>query len=293
MAESRRFPRPIDHLVLAVRDLDAARATFQRLGFTLTPVARHPFGTANSLAQFGGSFLEILAVADTGKIPAGDGTHFSFGAFNRTFLEGGEGLSMLVLKSIDAAADRADFAAHDLRVYEPFGFERVAKGPDGSERKVAFSLTFTSDSRLKRAGFFTCRHHYPGNFWRPEFQRHANGALNITSAVMVTRDPADFHEFLTHFTGMREITATSFGISFELGDGSRVEVMSPEGFRAFFGETAESDPRRFLGWRVKVADLGAVAALFTENRVPFTALADALVVPAEAAHGAALAFETD
>ena len=101
------MPRPIDHLVLAVRDLDAARADFQRLGFTLTPVARHPFGTANMLAQFGGSFLEILAVADPAAIPSGDGTHFSFGAFNRDYLEGGEGLSMLVLKSGDAAAAKA------------------------------------------------------------------------------------------------------------------------------------------------------------------------------------------
>ncbi len=285
------MPRPIDHLVLAVRDLDAARATFQRLGFTLTPVSRHPFGTMNSLAQFGGSFLELLAVAEPAAIPAGDGTHFSFGAFNRDYLEGGEGLSMLVLKSGDAAADRADFAAHDLRVYEPFGFERVATGPDGTERKVAFSLTFASDSRLRRAGFFTCQHHYPENFWKAEFQRHANGALNIASAVLVTRDPADFHEFLTHFSGQREITATSFGVSFDLGDGSRVEVLSPLGFKAFFGEEVQPDPRRFLGWRVKVADLGAVAALFTENRVSFSAVAGALVVPSAAAHGAALAFE--
>ncbi len=285
------MPRPIDHLVLAVRDLDTARATFQRLGFTLTPVARHPFGTMNSLAQFGGSFLELLAVADPGAIPAGDGTHFSFGAFNRDYLNRGEGLSMLALRSAAAAADRADFGAHDLRVYEPFGFERIATGPDGTERKVAFSLTFTSDSRLRRAGFFTCQHHYPENFWKAEFQRHANGALTIASAVMVTRDPADFHEFLTHFTAMHEITATSFGIAFDLGDGSRVEVLSPEGFKAFFGEEAEPDPRRFLGWRVKVADIGAVAALLGENRVPFSTHGAALVVPAEAAHGAALAFE--
>ncbi len=198
---------------------------------------------------------------------------------------------MLVLKSTDAAADRADFDAHDLRVYEPFGFERVARGPDGAERKVAFSLTFTSDPRLKRAGFFTCQHHYPENFWRVDYQRHANGALAIAAAVMVTRDPADFHEFLGHFTGVRAISATSFGVTFDLGDGSRVEVLSPIGFKAFFGEEVEPDPRRILGWRVKVADLGAVAALLGENRVPFSAHAGALVVPAGAAHGAALAFE--
>jgi catechol 2,3-dioxygenase-like lactoylglutathione lyase family enzyme len=285
--------RPIDHLVLAVRDLDAARATFQRLGFTLTPVARHPFGTANSLAQLGGSFLEILAVADETAIPPGDGTHFSFGAFNRDYLADGEGLSMLVLKSTDPAADRADFERHDLRVYEPFGFERTARGPGGTERKVAFSLTFTSDARLKRAGFFTCRHHHPENFWRAEYQRHPNGALAIASAVMVTRDPADFHEFFTHLTGQHEMTATTLDVSFRLGDGSRIEIMSPVGFKAFFGEEAAPDPRRFLGWRLRVADLAVVATLLTQNRVPFSRHAGALVVPSSAAHGAALAFETE
>jgi hypothetical protein len=174
----------------------------------------------------------------------------------------------------------------------PFGFERIAKGPDGSERKVGFSLTFTGDSRLKRAGFFTCQHHYPENFWRPEFRRHANGATNIAAAVMVTRDPADFHEFLTYFTGVRELTATSFGISLDLADGSRVEVMSPLGFQAFFGEVAEPDPRRFLGWRVRVTDLAPVVELLSAGQVPFSMVAGALVVPSSAAHGAALAFET-
>jgi Glyoxalase-like domain len=285
------MPRPIDHLVLAIRDLDAARATFGRLGFTLTPVARHPFGTANSLAQFDGSFLELLAVADPAAIPEPGGTAFSFGAFNRDYLQEREGMSMLVLKSKDAAADRADFDAHDLRVYDPFRFERTAEGPDGTERKVAFSLTFTGDSRLKRAGFFTCQHHYPENFWRPEFQRHANGALGIASAVMVTRDPADFHEFLTHFTGQHDITSTSLGVEFDLGDGSKVEVLSPIAFRAFFGEETDPDPRRFMAWRVRVADLAATAALLAANGVTFSERSGALVVPSSEGCGATLAFE--
>ena len=42
----------IDHLVLCVRDLERARDLYRRLGFTLTPPARHPFGTGNSLVQF-------------------------------------------------------------------------------------------------------------------------------------------------------------------------------------------------------------------------------------------------
>ena len=50
--------RGIDHLVLAVRDLEKARTFYQRLGFTLTPRAQHPWGTANHLAQLNGCFLE-------------------------------------------------------------------------------------------------------------------------------------------------------------------------------------------------------------------------------------------
>lgn len=34
--------RGIDHLVLCVRDLEAARRRYADLGFTTTPPARHP-----------------------------------------------------------------------------------------------------------------------------------------------------------------------------------------------------------------------------------------------------------
>lgn len=284
------IPRDIDHLVLAVHDLEAARAIYARLGFTLTPVARHPFGTMNSLAQMNCSFLELLAVGDPAAIPEPTAKDFSFGAFNRDYLKTREGLSMLVLQSKDAAADRADFAARDLPVYAPFHFERVAKGPDGSERKVAFSLTFTRDARVKgQAGFFTCQHHYPENFWRPEFQHHGNGATHVASAVFVTRDPADFHEFLTKFTGQHDMLSTSLHVRFDLGRGS-VDVLSPVAFKAWFGEEAGPDPRRFTGYRVGVADLAETRRLFGANDVPFSEHAGALVVPSSFAHGAAIAF---
>ena len=138
------MPRGIDHLVVAVHDLDAARESWRRLGFTTAPIARHPFGTANSVVQFDGNYIELLAVADPNAIPEAGVGAFSFAAFNRDFLEKREGLSMIALKSRDARADRADFETHDLAVFEPVDFERVATGPDGVERKLAFSLTFTA-----------------------------------------------------------------------------------------------------------------------------------------------------
>ena len=196
---------------------------------------------------------------------------------------------MIALHSRDATADRADFAKCGLPVYDPFRFERAAKGPDGEDRKVAFSLAFTGEPRLKDAGFFTCQHHHPESFWRSEYQRHPNGALSVASVVMVMRDPADFHEFLTHFTGQHDMTSTSLGITFDLGAG-KIEVLSPVAFRAFFGEEAGPDPRRFTAFRIAVADLDATRGVLRGNRVPFKELSGALVVPSTSAHGVALAF---
>lgn len=283
-------PRPIDHLVLAVRDLDAARETYRRLGFTLTPMARHPFGTANSLALLDGSYLELLAVADAAAIPEAGAGQFSFGAFNRDYLEGRQGLSMVALRSEDADADRAAFAKHGLPAYEPFHFARMAKGPDGVEREVSFSLAYTSDARTHgRAGFFTCQHHHPENLWWPELMRHPNGAVRVDSAVFVTRDPADFHIFFTYFTGQHDMLSTSLHVKFDLGRSS-LDVLSPVAFRAYFGEDAGDDPRCFTAYRVVVSDLAATKALLGENGVPYAELSGALVVASEFAHGVAIAF---
>lgn len=265
---------------------------YERLGFTLTPEARHPFGTRNSLAQLDGNFLELVAIADPALIPAPSASFFSFAAFNRGFLEKREGLSMLALKTHDPNLDMAAFASRGLPVYDPVRFERVALGPDGSERKVAFTMTFTGDARIKDAAFFTCTHHYPENFWRPEFQRHANGALRIDAVAMIARDPADFHEFFTYFTGEHDMRSTSLGVEIDTGEGS-VDILSPVGFRGFFGDAMpiEADPKpRLVACRIAVSDLGATEALLRANQVPHARHADQLVVPASTTCGAVVAF---
>jgi hypothetical protein len=284
------MPRGIDHLVVATRNLDAARAAWQRLGFTLTPAAQHPFGTANSLVQLAGNYVELLAIRDAGAIAAPAPGSFSFAAFNRDFLQRREGISMLALKSRDAAADRADFAARGLPTFPPFDFERLAKGPDGVERKVSFSLAYTREPRLREAGFFTCEHRHPENFWRPEYQAHDNGALRIASVVLVTRDPADFHEFVAAVTGRHDMSSTSLGVTFDTGEGM-VEIVSPIGYRAWFGESPDvADPRRFLACRIAVADLDRTRRLLAGNGVPVNDRMGALIVRPVAATGVAIAF---
>ena len=199
---------PIDHLVIAVPDLAAAAARYEALGFTLTPRASHPeaMGTANRLVQFAGrNFIELLEVARPARLIGHDleaaPPRFSFGAFNRDYLEAGAGLSMLVLAGRDSAADVARFAAAGLKTYAPFDFGRRAILPDGSEVEVAFSLAFATDPAMSRAAFFTCHNRFPENFWKPAFQDHANGARRIAAAYMIASQPVRHAAFLEGFTG--------------------------------------------------------------------------------------------
>lgn len=287
------LPRGIDHLVIAARDLDAARATYERLGFTLTPKAIHPFGTANTAVQLDGGFLELLGIADSAAIPPASEEVFSFGAFNRRFLENREGMSMLALRSDDAASDRKDFDVRGLPTYAPFHFERRATGPDGVERLLSFSVTFTGDARMPDAGFFTVHHEHPENFWRSVFQFHPNGALRIAAAIMVAPDPADYHEFFYNLTGQHQMRSDSLGVTLDTEAG-RIDILTPVGVRGLYGEAVEDNPKpRFVAMRLAVKDLEAVRIGLTANGVRFEERARRVIVPASEACGVAIAFAAE
>jgi len=134
------MPRRIDHLIICVRDLAQAALSWRTLGFALTPVGVHPFGTSNRLAMFANNFLELLAVTDAAAIPAAAPGRFSFAAHNQDFLAAAEGMSMLAWHSTDAYADAARFNANDIGAYAPFDFGRDAVLPGGATARIEFSL---------------------------------------------------------------------------------------------------------------------------------------------------------
>ena len=56
------MPLSIDHIVIAVTDLDAAVRDYAALGFTVLPGGEHPRGSRNALVVFeDGAYLEIIA----------------------------------------------------------------------------------------------------------------------------------------------------------------------------------------------------------------------------------------
>ncbi len=290
MAEKPK--RGIDHLVLAVRDLEAARRTYMRLGFTLTPRAEHPFGTGNSLIQMQGNFLELLTVVDPAKIaPAADDT-FSFGGFNRDFLRRREGFSMLVFESADAEADRVAFAAAGLRGYQPFRFERKARLPDGGEATVAFSLAFTTDPRIPEAAFFVCQQHAPQYFWKPEYQLHANGAVKVSEVLMVAGDPPALADFFAGLQGREAVSVTDGALEVATARG-RITLLPPdqatERFRGLPLAEAPDSPH-FVGYRIGVRDVEALRMRFDASDIEYRPIGSAVQIAPDIGYGTYIEF---
>jgi hypothetical protein len=285
-------PGGLDHLVLAVTELDRAAERYAALGFALTPRALHPWGTANRLVQLHGSFLEVLEVAEPDRlVPHADG-HFSFGAYLADYLTRREGCAMLVLESADARADRDRFAVRGLPDLAPFDFERQAALPDGSSVTVAFSLAFAPMAEAPEAVFFTCQQHAPEHFWKPDYQVHANTAQLLEEVAMVAPEPAALREPLQALLSEDAVETAEDGLICETARG-RIRVQPAAAYSDWYGEapaeTASATPH-FAAARIGVSDLGAAQAVLERNGIPFHWARAGLVVPAAACHGTALAF---
>jgi catechol 2,3-dioxygenase-like lactoylglutathione lyase family enzyme len=283
--------RGLDHIVHAVRDLDACAAFYERLGFIVGARNRHDWGTHNRLVQLPGFFIELLTVAEPDKLGS-DGLSQLFGAHNRDFLARHAGLSGLLLESRDAAADAALFREAGIAASETLRFGREGRRPDGTPIRLAFSLAFARDPAGAEAAFAACQHHFPENFWNPAFQQHRNGATGIVGVVMVAENPSDHHIFLSAFTGERELLATSSGITVATPRGT-IQVMEPSAYDRHFGVAPPDIARgaRLAALIFAVRDHAHVAALLEQAKTPATERMGRIVVGPQDAMGAALVFE--
>jgi catechol 2,3-dioxygenase-like lactoylglutathione lyase family enzyme len=284
--------RGLDHVVHVVRDLAAAAAVYERLGFQVGAENAHPWGTRNRLVQLPRFYIELLSIPEPEKLPPPKHA-YSFGAFNREFLQAcGEGLSFLVLQSNNPKAEKTEFDQTGFGGLAVMDFARKGKQPDGSETGVAFSLAFARDPASPHAGFFTCLQKTPERIWFPELQRHKNGASGISAAVLVAENPTDHHIFLEAFSGARAVWATSLGLRIETPRGE-ILIYDPRAhFDAFGSEAPKEEGLRLTALVFQVADLAATRKLLETAGLQPRALHERLVVGPHEALGAMIAFES-
>jgi Glyoxalase-like domain len=287
------MPHGLDHIVHAVRDLDAAAEFYASAGFTVGARNRHPWGTHNRVVQLKNCYIEILTVAEPEKIVPHGVRSFSFGAFNRDFLAHREGFSMLILNSRNAVEDARMFESAGISDFDVFDFAREGTKPDGTPVKLAFSLAFAQDPASPNVRFAACQHHFPENFWDPAFQTHANGAKAVSGAALVADNPAGHQAFLKSVTGVGELNLSAIAVTAHTENGD-IEILESTSFRDQSGVSSgvKGQGLALCAMRFLVADIAQAEALHRQNGIASQRHGGRLVVPPDIAHGATLIFET-
>jgi len=246
----------IDHPLILVRDLDALRAFYARLGFTVTPVGKHPWGTSTSLAVMERSALELMGVYDESLIDALDAGGFRFGRHMRDALARREGLSLVALHSRDAVGDGAGFAARGVPSQGHILFRRKVKPPGLDWDEAVVSLWVLLDPALPRVSHFLAQQHKPELLWVPAWMHHANGARWVAAVTYLADDPAPVVARLTRMFGAGEATVAGW----EVATGQGVfRVIRPDQWAAIYPGVAmpavtPGEPAG-VGIDVAVADL--------------------------------------
>ncbi|HWP56893.1 MAG TPA: VOC family protein [Candidatus Acidoferrales bacterium] len=207
----------IDHIVIAVRDLDAAARDYERLGFTVVPGGRHPVGTHNALiALADGSYIELISF-------------YRENPNHRWWkpLQIGEGLVDFCMQTSDLLDDLETMRSAGIRMHDPQPWSRTR--PDGYELKWRLAIPQEGDRGVAP---FLIQDETPREERVPRQVDHANGATGIAGLTIAVTDPIvvrDWYRSLVrrHGEPVRRPELGAAGVAFKVRRHA-FEFLAPE-----------------------------------------------------------------
>jgi len=260
----------LDHVIVAVRNLDEAAATYRRLGFTLTPRGLHEGkGTGNHCIMFKDGYIELLGIVDE--------TGAKGRLAERVDAQGEGGLGLAY------GADDADKAAAALRAAgivaeDPNDLSRPLN-LDGKRQMVKFRNVMLPGLDLPNVMQFVCTHLTPElTRARHEWQLHPNGATGIAEVVIATEDVAKY-------------TAVAKTLYDGHLSNTTITIQPRKTIENRFGDALTAAPRAgIVALSIGVNEPDAASAMLSMAKVPHSETHNAVIVPASAAHGVTIEF---
>jgi len=274
----------IDHTIVGTDDLEAARALWERLGFTLTPRGRHKgWGTGNYCAMFERDYVELLGTVDPSQ--------FDNGLADMLAAQG-PGLLGFSLAA-DSASQAASWLGGRGTPHEVKALARFIELPGGN-LEPGFALAMPARAYAGGLKPFVTEHLTRDLVWQPEWCRHPNSATGIASVTYVAEEPLALIEPFEAIFGLGSAVATDETVALRFGRGGGfVLVVRPADLTFLHPAIAPDEPARagYAGMSLAVADLGACAAALAQGGIEFERdRAAALHVAPDQAGGVALAF---
>ena len=279
----------LDHLGIAVANLDDAAAQYRRLGFQLTdrgyhtlpspkPGAERPLvGTGNHCAMLRRGYLELIGVTDPtyrGRLKADIARY--------------QGIHIVAFGVDDSAAVARAFAAAGLGAASPQILERPIE-TQGETAVARFEIVNIPDQILPEGHFFAIRHATPELLWRPALMSHPNGALKLTSLTVAVADPGDFAHRLGHALSATPVAGNGFTLMLSAG---QVRIVDGGWVAAHASKPTPAFPY-IAGLTLQVADLAKTSSLLKKNGVPSRRSNGSLMVGPGQACGAFIEFQAE
>lgn len=272
----------LDHVVVTVRDLDAAARQWATLGFTVSPRGTHSalLGTGNYTMMFGEDYLELIGVLQETE----------HNKPTRDFLAVREGLERAAFTTDSAAEGAEELKARGLSPLGPVHFGRPVELPNGTAGEAKFNV-FRWPLHENPGGMriFACQHLTRETVWIPELQRHANGARRIVRVEILAADPKAAAEHMSRLID-EPFSASGDGWRVPSG-GKRADFLfyDPAGFARRYPEAVRAGAAPG-GAAVIVLGTADVEAAAKAIGAPAIRHDGVVSVPASAANGIIVSF---
>lgn len=279
----------INHVGLIAADVDEVSATYERLGFTLTPLSMHQgswtpgggivkFGSGNRCAVFESNYLEISVHADRSLDDRG------INAFLARFA----GLHIVCFGCGDAATVDRRLRGAGLSTSGVIPLQREIDTPAGP-RLARFDCVHVEPGRSPEGRVQAARHHNPEYVLQPRYQTHANGALALTDAILAVDDVPGYLDRYRRVLG-REPERRGPAWVFDLPLGRFTVVAGADVPALLPGERVPALPA-LVGFGVACADPDRTRRYLDGAGVPVMAVGGGrFLVSAGHAAGAAIVF---
>jgi hypothetical protein len=214
----------LDHTVInAGFEMDRAQQRFARLGFALTERGHHTLGSINHLMMFGSDYLELIGLPAGRPHTRPDIAHAP------------KGINGLVFKTADVDASYAHLQALGMAGEPPKSFSRPVRLAEGTF-DARFRTVHLRADVFPGGRVYFCQHLTPELVWRPEWQRHANGAQAMPEFVVVAVDQAGQADAFARLLRAEAVgDGRAAGIAF---DGGKVSVLTPAAYAERYGPLA-------------------------------------------------------
>ncbi len=265
----------LDHVGVVGRDVAVLAAEFERVGFDLTPLARHAGGrTGNRNVMLRRGYIELLSVVDGGHSATLD-----------AFLARYAGIHILSLAITDETAVLARLRRAGFEQAAVSHTDRAVDDADPAGARARFALIATPDA--PEARIHLIRHLTPEALWQERFLHHPNHAVALEEVVLVAAEPAVTAARLSRLAGRPLAPDPVGGYALHLPHG-RVRALPVEALAAVFPGVAVPTSPWIAGVTLATDDANAALRRVLQDRaIPFRAVGHALSVQAG---GATLRF---